>query len=112
MLEAKSCVPCQRGGPTLPAEEAINLGKEAPEWEIFDNYSKIQRRYEFPNYVKSLEFVNKVGELCESEGHHADITFGWGYCSVLFYTHKIKGLHENDFIMAVKTDEIYRTETA
>ena len=54
----------------------------------------------------TLAFVNKVGDLAEAEGHHPDITFGWGYCSVLFYTHKIKGLHQNDFIMAAKVNDI------
>ena len=53
-----------------------------------------------------MALVNKVGDLAEEEGHHPDITFGWGYCTVLFYTHKIKGLHENDFIMAAKVDAL------
>lgn len=107
MLEAKSCVPCQRGAPPLTAAEANNLNKETPDWEVFDGHTKIQRKYTFSNFVEAMEFSQKVGGLCEAEGHHADITFGWGYCNVLFYTHKIKGLHENDFIMAAKTDSLY-----
>ena len=106
MLEAKTCVPCQRGAPPLDADEVDKLSKETPGWEVFDGRSKIQRRYSFNNFVDAMAFSQKVGELCETEGHHADITFGWGYCNILFYTHKIKGLHENDFIMAAKTDAL------
>ena len=107
MLENKSCIPCQRGGPTIDIEEAKMLLKEIPQWEIFDNDTKIKRKYTLNSFVSAMNFSVSVGELCETTGHHADITFGWGYCEVQFYTHKIKGLHENDFIMAAKTDAIF-----
>lgn len=108
MLDQKTCVPCQGGIPPLSQEEAEKLLTEAPKWKLLDDGTKLQRNFEFSNFVESMAFVNKVGELCEEEGHHADITFGWGYASVLFYTHKINGLHENDFIMAAKTNKLYK----
>ena len=107
MLDAKSCIPCRGGVPPLTADAAEALLTNVPKWKIFDENSKIRRNYSFDNFVDTLNFVNKVGELAESEGHHPDITFGWGYCTVVFYSHKINGLHENDFIMAAKTDKIY-----
>ena len=58
--------------------------------------------------MEALEFVDQIGALAEAEGHHPDIRFGWGYCTVELYTHKIKGLHQNDFIMAAKIDELAR----
>ena len=66
---------------------------------------RIEREFSFGDFAKSIAFVNKVGDLAEDEGHHPDITFGWGHAKVVFYTHKIKGLHENDFIMAAKVDQ-------
>lgn len=77
---------------------------QVPEWDLLDQETKLQRQFKFDNFVDAMHFAARVGELAEQEGHHPDITFGWGYCTVLFYTHKIKGLHENDFIMAAKTD--------
>jgi 4a-hydroxytetrahydrobiopterin dehydratase len=71
-----------------------------------DNATKIQRSFKMSDFVASLDLVNKIGELAENEGHHPDISFGWGYCNVLLYTHKIKGLHQNDFIMAAKINEL------
>ena len=108
MLDKKSCVPCRGGIPPLGAAEAEALLPEAEKWKLIDDASKLQRNFEFNNFVDALAFVNKVGELAEAEGHHPDITFGWGYCSIIFYSHKIGGLHENDFIMAAKTNTLYQ----
>ncbi len=107
MLDKKNCVPCQGGIPPLATAVAEKLLTETPGWKLLDNSSKLERNFAFDNFVDSLAFVNKLGELAETEGHHPDIRFGWGYCSVVFYTHKIKGLHENDFIMAAKTNQLY-----
>ena len=108
MLDQKTCVPCQGGIPPLTAEEAENLLPNAEKWKLIDQNTKLQRNFSFDNFVEALDFVNQVGNLAEEEGHHPDITFGWGYCSVIFYTHKINGLHENDFIMAAKTNNLYK----
>ena len=107
MLEEKSCVPCRGGIPALDKVEAEKLLADVSDWKLIDDATKIQRNYAFDNFVDALAFTNKVGELAESENHHPDITLGWGYCSVVFYSHKINGLHENDFIMAAKTSKLY-----
>ena len=103
-LTAKSCVPCSGGIPPLTRGEAEGLLSQTPGWTLNETATKIERRFGFGNFADALDFANRVGALAEIEGHHPDITFGWGYCEVLFYTHKIKGLHENDFIMAAKVN--------
>lgn len=102
-----SCVPCRGGIPPLTPAEAKNLLKQTPEWALSENSTRIERNYSFANFRAALTFTNAVGELAEQEGHHPDMTLGWGYCKVVFYTHKIAGLHENDFIMAAKADSLY-----
>ncbi len=91
----------------MPRPEAENLLAEVPGWTILDEPMRLERRFSFPDFARALDFVNRVGALCESEGHHADFAFGWGYCTLTFYTHKIRGLHENDFIMAAKVNDLY-----
>lgn len=105
-LTAKTCVPCQGGIPPLSAEQAKGYLKQVPGWTLSTLADRINRKFSFPDFKAALDFVNKVGALCEAEGHHADIAFGWGYADILFFTHKIKGLHENDFIMAAKVDAL------
>ncbi len=108
-LTAKTCVPCKGGIPPLGREEAETYLREVPGWTRLEGAGKpdkIERSFKFPNFMDAMAFALKVGGLAEQEGHHPDITFGWGYCTVSFYTHKIKGLHENDFIMAAKVDAL------
>ena len=105
-LAAKSCTPCRGGIPPLTIEEAQVYLAQAPGWELLDDGRKIQRTYRFKNFREALGFVQRAGELAEAEGHHPDIAFGWGYATVSLQTKKIKGLHENDFIMAAKLDRI------
>ena len=104
-LANKQCVPCKGGIPPLTRKEAEAYLKETPGWELSADASRIQRNFKFKNFITALDFVNRVGALAEGEGHHPDISFGWGYCTVTLYTHKIKGLHENDFIMAAKIND-------
>lgn len=103
-LTAKTCTPCQGGVPPMTAAVAKGLILSVPGWSLLEEATKLKRTYEFSNFVKALAFVNQVADLCEVEGHHADITFGWGYAKIIFQTHKINGLHENDFIMAAKVN--------
>ena len=103
-LTEKTCVPCKGGVPALSAEEAKHYLDETPNWALDGAAIRIERRFAFGDFVEALDFVNRLGALAENEGHHPDISFGWGYCNVVLYTHKIKGLHENDFIMAAKID--------
>ena len=105
-LVQKSCVPCRGGVPPLGLAEAENLRRQVPSWELSEGALRIERTFRFKNFRESLAFVNGVGELAESEGHHPDVCFGWGYATVTLFTHKIKGLHENDFIMAAKIDRL------
>ena len=105
-LDAKSCVPCRGGIPPLGRAEAETLLAQAPGWSLDDSTTRLTRRFTFPDFAAALAFVNDVGDIAEAEGHHPDITFGWGYAEVVFYTHKITGLHENDFIMAAKVNKV------
>ena len=103
-LSQKNCVPCQGGIPALDAKKANQFLHHIPDWHLTHDATRIERHFNFDNFQQALDFANKVGAIAEEHMHHPDITFGWGYCTVVFYTHKIKGLHENDFIMAAKTD--------
>ena len=105
-LIEKNCTPCRGGVPPLTREEAESYHAQAREWGLLDDAHRIERTFRLRNFREALTFVQQVGELAESEGHHPDISFGWGYATVSLRTKKIKGLHENDFIMAAKIDRI------
>lgn len=102
-LADQTCVPCQGGMPPLSPEAIVPLAEQTPEWTVTDNHH-LQRDYTFPDFRSALDFVVKVGEVAEEQGHHPDIAFGWGKVSLTFYTHKIDGLAEADFVMAAKVD--------
>ena len=106
-LVEKTCTPCRGGIPPLTREQAERLHPQAPQWELLEDAHRIERGFRFHNFREALSFVRDVGELAEAEGHHPDISFGWGYATVSLRTKKIKGLHENDFIMAAKIDRIF-----
>jgi 4a-hydroxytetrahydrobiopterin dehydratase len=106
MLAQKSCTPCQGGVPKLGTDEAERLRAEVPEWRLREAPDRIERTFRFADFAGAFGLVTKVAGLAEEEGHHPDITFGWGYATITLYTHKIKGLHENDFIMAAKIDRL------
>lgn len=101
----KKCIPCEGGMPHLMTDEIDALRKEAPGWEV-KNWHELTRRFTFKNFAEALLFVNKVGALAESEGHHPTITFGWGYVEIHTFTHAVDGLTENDFILAAKIDAL------
>ena len=105
-LTLKSCTPCKGGIAPLTAQQAEDFHHEVPEWDLRDAAHRIERKFKFKNCGEALRFVGQVGELAEAEGHHPDISFGWGYATVSLLTKKIKGLHENDFIMAAKIDRL------
>ena len=105
-LSERNCTPCRGGVPPLTREEAERYHAQAPDWELRDDSHRLERKFQFRNFKESLAFVQQVGELAEREGLHPDVCFGWGYATVSLCTKKIKGLHENDFIMAAKLDRI------
>jgi 4a-hydroxytetrahydrobiopterin dehydratase len=106
-LAEKKCTPCRGGIPPLTQEEAKRFQSQTPDWELRDESRRIERMFRFSNFREALNFVREVGDLAETEGHHPDINFGWGYATVSLRTKKIKGLHENDFIMASKIDRMF-----
>lgn len=108
-LAEKQCEACRPGAPTVTEEEIAGLKPQVPEWEIVerDGIRQLERTYKFKNFVQALEFTNKVGEIAEAEGHHPDLLTAWGKVTVTWWSHKIKGLHQNDFVMAAKTDRLY-----
>jgi 4a-hydroxytetrahydrobiopterin dehydratase len=109
-LTHKVCTPCRGGVPPLTREEAARYLGLVRDWELLDDARLIRRTYRFGNFQEALTFAGKIGELAEAEGHHPDVCFGWGYVTVSLRTKKIKGLHENDFIMAAKIDRLVAGE--
>lgn len=105
-LVEKRCTPCRGGVPPLSPKEAADFLAETPDWAPLDGAGRIERTYKFRNFREAFGFVERAAGLAEAEGHHPDISFGWGYATVSLRTKKIKGLHENDFIMAAKFDRI------
>ena len=105
-LAGKSCVPCRGGIPPLTGEVARKLASDVAEWELNEEATRISRSFAFKDFKEALGFVNRVGELAEAEGHHPDFSIHWNTVDLVLWTHKIGGLHENDFIMAAKIDQL------
>lgn len=109
-LARMKCVACRAGEPTVTEAEVAEYHPQVPDWQIVERegIKRLERVFKFRNFLQALDFTNRVGALAEEEGHHPAILTEWGKVTVTWWTHKIKGLHRNDFIMAAKTDEIYR----
>ncbi len=105
-LSEKVCVPCQGGIPPLSRIQAEVLQRQTPNWDLSEDATRISRAFKFDDFVQAQAFVTQVGDVAEAQGHHPDISFGWGYAGITIYTHKIAGLHENDFILAAKIDQL------
>ena len=108
-LISKKCVPCEGGALPLDLSEIHKYQKKVDGWNVKPNEKKIyylEKNFKFKNFLDSQNFVNRVSEISENEGHHPDITFGWGYTKIVITTHAIEGLSENDFILAAKIDQI------
>ncbi len=108
MLINMKCVACRGDEPQATEAEIAAWKPEVPDWEIVerDGINRLERTFRFKNFAEALAFVNRVGALAEAEDHHPLIAFTWGRVTVTWWTHKIKGLHRNDFIMAAKTDQV------
>ncbi len=87
----------------MKGEELDGLWRQVPDWEVVEEHH-LRRAFKFKNFREALGFVNRVGELAEEQGHHPDMSFGWGYAEVTVFTHKIDGLTESDFVFAAKVD--------
>lgn len=108
-LRDQKCVPCGGDEPTLIDEEIQDRKTQVPNWEIIEEngVKQLRRKFDFPNFTNALDFTNRIGEIAEEAGHHPAILTEWGKVTVKWWTHEIKGLHQNDFIMAAKTDVLY-----
>jgi 4a-hydroxytetrahydrobiopterin dehydratase len=107
-LSEMRCTACRGDEPTLTDAEIAEMHPRVPEWQVVERegIKRLERVFKFPNFAQALAFTNRVGEQAEEEGHHPALLTEWGKVTVTWWTHKIGGLHRNDFIMAAKTDEL------
>jgi 4a-hydroxytetrahydrobiopterin dehydratase len=109
-LVDKKCIPCEGGALPFDLSEIHKYQKKVDGWNVRKNQKKIfylKKKFSFKNFISSQNFISKVGKISEEEGHHPDISFGWGYAKIIITTHAIEGLSENDFILAAKIDQIF-----
>ena len=108
ILSSERCVACRRDSPQVTEAEIPELKSEIPDWHLVerDGIARLERVFDFPSFAQALVFTNRVGALAEDEGHHPALLTEWGRVTVTWWTHKIRGLHRNDFIMAAKTDAL------
>ena len=105
-LNKKKCEPCTGNTEKFTKVKIEKFLKQINTWSINDKQEMIFKKFKFKNFKSTIEFVNRIANISEEEGHHPDISFGWGYCLIMLHTHAIKGLSINDFILASKIDEI------
>jgi len=107
-LSQQNCSACRADAPTVSEAELEKLKPQVPDWEVveLDGERQLRRRFAFDDFAAALAFTNRVGELAEQEGHHPALLTEYGSVTVRWWTHKIGGLHANDFVMAAKTDQL------
>ena len=105
-LAERQCVPCRGGVPPMKGEQINEIASQLPDWQVVNEHH-LQRNFRFKDFRETLDFVNRVGELAEEQGHHPDICFGWGKADITIWTHKIDGLTESDFVLAAKIDKLH-----
>jgi 4a-hydroxytetrahydrobiopterin dehydratase len=108
-LAESKCEACRADAPQVTADEVQELQPQIPDWQVVerDGIKRLERVFKFPDFTSAIEFTNRVGALAEEEGHHPALLTEWGRVTVTWWTHKIKGLHRNDFIMAARTDKLH-----
>ena len=108
-LARERCVACRRDSPTVTDDEIAEFHPDVPAWRLTEEgeIKRLDRTFTFADFAGALRLATKVGEVAEKEGHHPRLIVEWGRVNVAWWTHKIRGLHRNDFIMAAKTDELY-----
>ena len=109
-LDEMKCVPCRGGMPTLTNAEIDQYYRQLQSWSVVEKggVKRLEKSFKFKDFAEALAFTNKVGEIAEEQGHHPDILTEWGKVTVSWWTHKINGLHKNDFIMAARTDALFQ----
>ena len=108
-LTKKKCIPCEGGVIPFDISKIHKYQKKVDGWDVLKNEKNtffLNKKFNFKNFLDSQEFINKVGRISEDEGHHPDISFGWGYAEIKITTHAIEGISENDFILAAKIDHL------
>jgi 4a-hydroxytetrahydrobiopterin dehydratase len=106
----KRCQPCSGNTPKLSLDEIQKKMLEIDDWKLNDKQEMIFKKFKFKNFIKALQFTNEVGNISEEEGHHPDISIGFGYCLIMIHTHAIEGLSINDFILAAKIDQLIKNQ--
>ncbi len=107
-LEQQSCEACRADAPKISDDELRELMPQSPDWSVIvvDGVMQLSREYSFKNFEQAMAFSNRVGDIAEAEGHHPAILTEWGKVTVTWWSHKIRGLHKNDLIMAARTDQV------
>jgi len=108
-LSKQNCEACRADAPKISDDDLKMLMPNIPDWSVIvvDGVMQLSREFEFKNFEQAMAFSNRVGEIAEAEDHHPAILTEWGKVTVTWWSHKIKGLHRNDLIMAARTDEVY-----
>jgi 4a-hydroxytetrahydrobiopterin dehydratase len=108
-LSKQSCEACRADAPRVSDEDLKLLMPNIPDWQVIvvDGIMQLSREFDFRNFEQAMAFSNRVGDIAELEDHHPAILTEWGKVTVTWWSHKIKGLHKNDLIMASRTDEVY-----
>lgn len=107
-LSQQSCEACRADAPLISDEDLRALMPKIPDWSVIvvDEVMRLNREFQFKNFAQAMAFSNRVGDIAEAEGHHPAILTEWGKVTVTWWSHKIRGLHKNDLIMAARTDEV------
>ena len=108
ILTNEKCTVCRRDSPQVTEAEIQDLNPQVPEWKLVERETiqRLERVFRFRDFAEALSFTNRVGALAEAEGHHPAILTEWGQVTVTLWTHKFRGLHRNDFVMAAKIDSL------
>ena len=112
-LNQEKCIACRRDSPSVTQQEKTELYSQVPQWDLIteDGIPKLDRVFKFSNFQSALDFTGEIGKLAEAEGHHPRLVTEWGRVGVTWWTHKIRNLHRNDFVMAAKSDQMYEEVT-
>jgi 4a-hydroxytetrahydrobiopterin dehydratase len=105
-LASQTCVPCRGGVLPMKGADLERMKPLVPQWNVINEHH-VTRAFTFPDFKQALDFVNRIGEIAEQQGHHPDILLAWGKAEITLWTHKIDGLTQSDFIMAAKIDQLY-----